>query len=148
MKILLLDKINKLGSIGDEVNVKAGFARNYLIPQGKALVITPENIAFFESKRKDLEKASTDKLVQAQGLANEISELKEISILARASEDGKLYGSVKQVDIVAELKKQNISIEKQMVLMGSSIQHIGEYELTLQLHPSVNQLCKVIIGAL
>ena len=147
MKLVLLDRINRLGNIGDEVNVKAGFARNYLLPQGKALIATAENIEYFESQRIELEKASQDKLVQAQGLAKQLSDLGAITITAKASEEGKLYGSIKQTDIVKFLAEKDIAIEKNMIHMSESITHIGEYSYPLQLHSDVTITCKVLVGA-
>jgi len=146
MKLILLEKINKLGTIGDEVVVKSGFARNYLLPSGKALVLNQDNKAYFESKRVELEQASKDQLVKAESIANQINQLDELTLMVRSSEEGKLYGSVKQVDIVGALAKHDIAIEKNMVHLSQSIKEIGEYNVTIQVHPDVVCSCKIIVG--
>ena len=105
MQVILLDKVANLGSVGDVVNVKPGFGRNFLVPYGKAVYATPSNIADFEASRADLEKAAANKLVDAQKRGAAIEKL-ELKIVAKASDEGKLFGSIAPRDIAAAISEE------------------------------------------
>jgi len=137
MQIILLEKIGNVGNLGDVVKVKEGYARNFLIPQGKAKRATPENLKAIEAKRADLEKAANEKLEAAQALAAKLEGM-TITISQKAGVDGRLFGSVTNVDIVDALKAQGADIEKSMIRMPSGpLKQVGEYPLTVALHTDV-----------
>jgi len=110
MQVILLEKIGNVGNLGDVVKVKEGYARNFLIPQGKAKRATPENLKAIEAKRADLEKAANEKLEAQQALATKLEGM-TITVSQKAGVDGRLFGSVTYVDIVDALKKQGVEIE-------------------------------------
>ncbi len=137
MQVILLEKIANVGDLGDVVKVKEGYARNYLIPQGKAKRATPENLKAIEERRTDLEKAAADKLAGAQALAERL-EGTAITIMQKAGVDGRLFGSVTNVDIVDALKQQGVEIERSMIRMPSGpLKQVGDYPLTVALHTDV-----------
>ena len=137
MQIILLEKIANVGDLGDVVKVREGYARNYLIPQGKAKRATPENLKAIEEKRADLEKAAGAKLSAAQALAERL-EGTAIQITQKAGVDGRLFGSVTNVDIVDALKSQGVEIERSMIRMSSGpLKQVGDYPLTVVLHTDV-----------
>jgi len=137
MQIILLEKIANVGNLGDVVKVKNGFARNFLIPQGKAKRATPENLKAIEAKRSELEAAANAKLNAAQAMAEKI-EGTNIRITQKAGVDGRLFGSVTNVDVVDALKAQGIEIEKAMVRMPEGpLKHVGEFPLTIAPHTDV-----------
>ena len=148
MQVILLDKVENLGNLGDKVSVKSGFGRNYLLPQGKATMATPENIKVFEARRVELEKASADRLTAAQARATKLNEL-EISITANAGDEGKLFGSIGTHDI-AEVLTNNAGIDvhkSEIRLPNGTIRHVGEYNIDLHLHSDVNATIKLIVVA-
>lgn len=148
MQVILLEKIGRLGDIGDQVDVKSGFGRNFLVPQGKAVPATAENIAMFEERRSELEAASAEKLTAAQGRAKLIEAMSEISIVANASEEGKLFGSVGTREIADAVTAAGQEIEKAEVLLPEGvIREVGEYDIDLQLHADVTTSVKLIISA-
>lgn len=133
MELILLERIKGLGNLGDTVKVKAGFGRNYLLPQEKAVVATPENVKYFESRRAELEKLDKERYDSAKARADSLNEL-TITISAKASEEGKLYGSVGILDIAEEIKKQNIEINKQEIILPKGpFRAVGDYEVDLHL---------------
>ena len=137
MQIILLEKITNVGNLGDVVKVKNGFARNYLIPQGKAKRATPENLKAIEAKRADLEAAANAKLNAAQAMAEKLEGI-NVRITQKAGVDGRLFGSVTNVDVVDALKAQGIEIEKAMVRMPEGpLKHVGEFPLTVAPHSDV-----------
>jgi large subunit ribosomal protein L9 len=137
MQIILLEKIANVGDLGDVVKVREGYARNYLIPQGKAKRATPENLKAIEEKRADLEKAAGAKLSAAQALAEHLEGM-AIQITQKAGVDGRLFGSVTNVDIVDALKSQGVEIERSMIRMSSGpLKQVGDYPLTVALHTDV-----------
>ena len=143
MNIILLEKIKKLGDIGDEVKVKSGYARNFLVPNKKALYATSENRKYFEEKKTDI-KSQNDKLIKD---ANE--KLKKISgqevILIRAASDsGQLFGSVSTKDIVNSLAEKKISILKNEIDLNKSIKNLTYENVTINLHPEVS--CEIILN--
>ena len=138
MQIILLEKIPKLGSLGNIVNVKPGYARNYLIPQGKARRVTEKVIAEFEAQRAELEKKQSDVLAAASAQAAKLDGLL-IQISQKAGVDGKLFGSVTSANITEELRKQDFPVEKSMIRMPEGqIKQIGDYTVTVVLHSEVS----------
>ena len=147
MEVILFEKIDRLGGIGDLVNVKAGFARNYLLPQGKAKVATEANKAEIESRRAEFEKMAAEALAAAEQRRDQIEAL-NISITAKSGTEGKLFGSVGNIDIAAAITEAGVEVEKRDVrLPEGPIRQAGEYEITLHLHTDVDVTLKVnIIG--
>ena len=137
MQVILLEKIANLGSLGDLVNVKSGYARNYLVPHGKATVATEDNIKLFEERRAELEKASADKLQSARARAKEI-EGQSVEIAERASEEGKLFGSVGVIEVSEVFTAAGFEINKAEVqLPEGPIKDLGEHQVTISIHPEV-----------
>lgn len=137
MQVILLEKLPNLGQLGDVVKVKEGYARNFLLPQGKAKRATPENIAEFEKRRAELEKAQAAQLAEAQSRAGGIDGL-TLQITQKAGVDGKLFGSVTNVDIVEALKAQGHEINKAAVRMPEGpIKQVGDSNIKIALHPDV-----------
>jgi len=146
MQVILLEKNHKLGDLGDVANVKSGYARNYLIPQGKAKPATKENLAEFELIKAELEKKEAATLVNAQAKESEMTDI-TCSITANAGEEGKLFGSVSPVDIVKNLHDQGFEVEKRDVNMPEAIRYTGEYEVTVALHADIVVPVKVLVEA-
>jgi large subunit ribosomal protein L9 len=137
MQVILLEKITNVGNLGDVVKVKDGYARNFLIPQGKAKRATPENLKVIEERRAELEKAANEKLTSARDIAEQL-EGKSIQVSQKAGVDGRLFGSVTNVDVVEALKGQGFKIEKAMVrLPNGPLKHVGEHPVTIALHSDV-----------
>ena len=137
MQVILLEKIGNVGNLGDVVKVKEGYARNFLIPQGKAKRATPENLKAIEAKRADLEKAANEKLEAQQALATKLEGM-TITVSQKAGVDGRLFGSVTNVDIVDALKKQGVEIEKSMIRMPSGpLKQVGDHPVSVSLHTDV-----------
>jgi large subunit ribosomal protein L9 len=138
MEVILLQKIANLGDIGDRVQVKPGYGRNYLLPGGKATLVTPENIARFESRRAELESKAASELASAQSRAAALEGFK-LSITARAGSEGKLFGSIGTADIAEACQKAGHAIERAEVrLPGGPIRTVGEHVITLHLHSDVD----------
>ncbi|HSQ80881.1 MAG TPA: 50S ribosomal protein L9 [Casimicrobiaceae bacterium] len=138
MQIILLEKIANVGNLGDVVKVKDGYARNFLIPQGKAKRATPENLKAIEARRAELEKAAGEKLAAAQALAAKM-EGSVLRITQKAGVDGRLFGSVTNVDIVEALKAQGVEIEKAMVRMPSGpLKQVGDHPVSVAMHTDVS----------
>ena len=145
MNIILLEKIDNVGGIGDEVSVKSGYARNYLIPQGKATVATPENIAKFETMREALEAKAASALELVQARAAKI-EGKVVKIHANAGPEGKLFGSVGSIDITNACNALDLNVERSEVrLSDGPIRATGEHQVVLHLHTDVNVSITVIV---
>ena len=138
MQIILMEKVANLGNLGDVVKVKDGFARNYLIPHGKAKRVTPENLATFEAKRAELEKAQAEKLAGAQTLAEKLDGT-TVQITRKASVDGRLFGSVSTSDIAEALQAQgHAAVEKSMVrLPQGPLKIVGDEHIQVALHSDV-----------
>ncbi len=133
MQIILLEKIVNVGNLGDVVKVKHGYARNYLIPQGKAKRATAENIKAIETRRAELEKVAADKLAEAQAQVARLEGL-TIQVTQKAGVDGRLFGSVTNVDIVEALKAQGFTVEKADIRMPSGpLKQVGDHPLTVAL---------------
>ena len=138
MQIILLEKIANVGNLGDVVKVKDGYARNFLIPQGKAKRATPENLKAIEARRAELEKAAGEKLAAAQALAEKM-EGSVLRITQKAGVDGRLFGSVTNADIVEALKAQGVEIEKAMVRMPASpLKQVGDHPVSVAMHTDVS----------
>ena len=138
MEVILLENIGNLGDLGDKVNVKAGFGRNFLIPQGKAVPATKANIAEFEARRAELERAAAEALSQAQSRADALAALEVITITAIAGDEGKLFGSIGTRDIADAVTAAGCEIDKAEVrLPEGALRELGEYSVALQVHPDV-----------
>lgn len=138
MQIILMEKITNLGQLGDIVNVKSGFARNYLIPQGKAKRATEQTIAEFQSKRAELEKIQAASLAAAQAIADKLDGLL-VQITQKTGSDGKLFGSVTNTNIAEALVAQGFAIERSMIRMPhGQLKQVGDYSLTVTLHSDVS----------
>jgi large subunit ribosomal protein L9 len=137
MQIILLEKVTNVGNLGDIVKVKDGFARNFLIPQGKARRATAENITMLEEKRVDLERIANEKLTSAQDIGEKLNGL-TVQITQKAGVDGRLFGSVTNGDIAEALKAQGFKVEKSNVhLAGGHLKMIGDHHVQVQLHTDV-----------
>ena len=146
MELILLEKVQKLGDLGDKVNVKPGYGRNYLVPSGKAVPATAKNIAEFEARRAELEKVALGKLTSAKD-RSEALEGFEITLSANASEEGKLYGSIGPREIADAVIAAGAQIEKSEVIMGEGpIRFTGEHEVVLHLHADVDTHIKVTVN--
>ena len=147
MEIILLEKIENLGAMGDKVTVKPGFGRNYLVPKGKAKPATPENIAEFEARRAELEKIAAEALAAAETRRDQLDG-KTIEIAAKAGDEGKLFGSIGTADITDAVKAAGVDIERHEVrLPEGAFRQVGEYEVQLHLHSDVNATIKLIVNA-
>ena len=137
MQVILMERVVNLGNLGDVVKVKPGYARNYLIPHGKAKRVTPENLAEFEQRRGDLEKAQSDKLTAAQGLAARLEGMM-VQITRKAGVDGRLFGSVTHTDIADAIEAQGVQIERSAVrLPQGPLKQVGEAQVQVVLHTDV-----------
>ena len=147
MKIILLDKVTNLGDLGDQVNVRPGYGRNYLIPNGKAVMATPDNKAHFETRRKELEQAAAEALAVAQSRAEKIESV-SVEITRKAGDEGKLFGSVGTIDIAEALTAKGIETKKQEIrLPEGQLRNVGEFEVQAQLHADVTATVKVNVVA-
>jgi large subunit ribosomal protein L9 len=147
MEIILLEKIANLGNLGDKVNVKAGYGRNYLLPQRKATAATAANVAAFEVRRAELEKAAAEKVACAQSRAAQLAEL-EVTITATAGDEGKLFGSIGTHDIADALTASGVEVAKSEVrLPNGTIRQTGEYDVAVHLHSDVEATVRVIVVA-
>ncbi|OZA93141.1 50S ribosomal protein L9 [Altererythrobacter sp. H2] len=145
MDIILLERIEKLGSIGDVVTVKDGYARNFLLPQKKALRANAANKKVFEANRERLEKENADKRVEAEAQGDKVAGA-EVVLIRAASNAGQLYGSVSVRDIVAGLAAQGHTVDKRQVILGQPIKNIGMHDVTVALHPEVHVLVKANVA--
>ena len=145
MNVILLEKIGNLGDLGDEVSVKPGFARNYLLPQGKAVTADDENRTVFEGRRAELEASANEKLAEANTRAERLAD-KELSIAVKSGEEGRLYGSVGTQNIADALTAEGIPVERSEIRMPEGvIRVLGEYEIAIQLHTDVTAQIKVVV---
>ncbi|MFQ3230334.1 50S ribosomal protein L9 [Reinekea sp.] len=147
MEVILLEKVGKMGVLGDTVNVKSGYARNFLFPTGKAVVATADNIKLFEDRRAELVKAEQEKLASAQARADQLAEV-ELTVTANAGEEGKLFGSIGPRDVADLVSATGVEIEKSEVKMPDGpIRSVGEYQIAVQLHPEVTSEIHLIVVA-
>ncbi|PCH63536.1 MAG: 50S ribosomal protein L9 [Gammaproteobacteria bacterium] len=144
MQVILLEKMQKLGNLGDEVSVKSGFGRNFLVPNGKALPANKKNREVFESRRADLEAAAAKVLVDAEKRKEKLVAAGDVNILANAGIEGKLFGSIGAADIAEQLNAAGADIEnKEVRLPTGALRHTGEYNIDIQLHADVVVTVKV-----
>ncbi len=147
MDVILLEKVGKLGGIVDQVAVKAGFGRNFLLPQGKAIPATTGNVAEFEARRAELEAAAAAKLSEAEARAAKLAEV-SVTIGANAGDEGKLFGSIGTRDIADAITKAGVEVTKAEVkLPEGALREIGEYEIDVQVHAEVIQSVKLSVVA-
>jgi|SRR5690606_16904755 large subunit ribosomal protein L9 len=145
MEVILLDKVGKLGAIGDKVTVKSGFGRNYLLPQGKAVAATAKNIAEFEARRADLEANAAAKIAEAQVRAEKLAAL-EVTIAANAGDEGRLFGSIGTRDLAEAITAAGVEVSKSEVRLPEGvIRETGSFDIDVQLHAEVTQAVKVIV---
>ena len=137
MNIILLERIEKLGQMGELVSVKAGYARNFLLPQGKAIFASKQNIKMFEEKKSQLEGENITRKSEAKNLADNIS-FKEIVLIRAASESGQLYGSVSAKDISNAVTEAGLSIKKSQVILNKAIKTLSYEDILIKLHPEVS----------
>ncbi len=147
MNIILLEKINNLGALGDQVNVKSGFGRNFLLPQGKAIPATKANLEKFESQRAELEKVAAESIQAANARAEQLNG-KEVVIVRKAGEEGRMFGSVSNSDVAEAITAIGLDVVKREIRMPSgAIRELGEYEITIHLHSDVNATITVLVEA-
>jgi large subunit ribosomal protein L9 len=148
MEVILLEKVENLGNLGDRVNVKPGYGRNFLIPSGKATPATEEHIKAFEARRAELEAAAADTLSKAEARRDRLDELAAVSIAAKAGEEGKLFGSVGTADIAQAITDAGVEVERSEVrLPEGAFRQIGEYQVQVHLHSDVNTEITLTITA-
>lgn len=148
MEVILLEKMRNLGALGDKVRVKPGFARNFLIPQSKAVYANKENIAKFEAKRAELEKLAAERHAKALERQTAINAVKGITLAVKASEEGKLFGSIGVREIVAELNKAGVVVEKREVrLSEGALRNTGEYDVSIDLDSDLTAIVKITVVA-
>lgn len=147
MEVILLDKVGKLGNIGDKVSVKAGFGRNFLLPQGKAVAATAKNVAEFEERRAGLEAAAAAKKAEAEARAAKLAEL-SVTIAANAGDEGKLFGSIGTRDIADAITAAGVEVTKSEVRLPEGVlREVGQFDIDVQLHPEVIQTVKLAVVA-
>ncbi len=145
MDLILLEKVQNLGDLGDLVKVKAGFGRNFLVPHGKAVSATKDNLAQFEARRAELEAAAKTKLDQAESRQSGLAEV-VVEITANASEEGNLYGSIGPREVASAVSALGHEITKSEVVMGEGpIRTVGEFDVVVHLHADVESIVKVIV---
>ena len=148
MQVILLDKIAHLGKVGDQVNVKSGFARNYLIPQGKAVMATKANIEHFEARRAELEEKAAQALAAAVDRAARLEALGSVTIASKAGDEGRLFGSIGTRDVADAITAKGVEVAKSEVrLPNGLIRTLGEHEVTFQFHGEVFSHLNVVIVA-
>ena len=145
MEVILLSKVENLGALGDKVSVRSGYARNYLIPQGKAKFATPENIAEFEARREELEAQAADALAAAEERKSKLDGI-TVTIAAKEAGEGKLFGSVGNIDVIEALASLGHEVEKREIRMPEgAFRNIGEHQVELHLHTDVNATITVSV---
>lgn len=147
MEVILLERVGRLGTVGDRVKVRSGYGRNYLLPQGKAITATAQNIAAFEARRAELEASAGERRKSAESRAAKLAEL-VVTITANAGDEGKLFGSVGARDIADAITAAGVEVAKSEVKLPSgTLREVGQYDVDLQLHDDVVQTVKLVIEA-
>ena len=147
MNVILLEKIHKLGNLGEQVRVKAGYGRNFLIPSGKAIPATPENVGKFEAKRAELEKIQAEVLEKAATRALKLNEV-SVTLIRKAGSEGKLFGSIGTIDIAEAVTQTGVELAKHEIrLPRGPFRTVGQYEVDIHLHADVNAKVKINIVA-
>ncbi len=148
MDVILLEKVTNLGNLGEKVSVRSGYGRNYLMPYGKAVPATKENLEKFEAQRAELEKTANDKLAVATTRSEQIEALGVISIIHKAGDEGKLFGSVSPAEIADIITEKGVAVEKREVTMPEGpIRVIGDYSVVILLHSDVSVTVAVSVSA-
>ena len=138
MDVILLEKVQNLGNIGDQVKVRGGYGRNFLVPQGKAVPASDENVKIFEEKKAELEAKAAEKLAAAETRAEQLKEV-AVQITSKAGDEGKLYGSIGTRDIADAIVSAGVEVSKNEINMPEGvIRNIGDFEINVQLHPDVS----------
>jgi large subunit ribosomal protein L9 len=145
MEVILLERVAKLGQMGEVVRVKDGFARNFLLPRGKALRATTENRSRFEAMKSDLEARSAAAKTDASGVADKLNG-KSFTVLRQASESGQLFGSVSPRDIVSLLGSAGFNVSRNQIAMNMPIKTIGQHQVPIALHPEIDTMISVIVA--
>jgi large subunit ribosomal protein L9 len=147
MNVILLEKVHNLGELGDQVNVKAGYGRNFLIPQGKAITATEANVAQLEARRAELEKAAAEKLAVAEARKASLDAL-DITIAHQAGEEGKLFGSIGTIEIARAITDAGVEVTKSEVrLPEGALRHTGDFEVDIELYSDVLAKVKLSVVA-
>ncbi len=148
MEVILLENIGNLGGLGDRVQVKSGYGRNFLIPQGKAVPATESNVEAFEARRAELEAAAAEALAAAEKRAEQIEALGVITIAANAGDEGKLFGSIGTRDIAEAVSAAGVEVEKSEVrLPEGALRELGEFEVAVQVHHDVTATVNLAVVA-
>ncbi len=148
MEVILLDKIAKLGGLGDKVSVKSGYARNYLLPKGKAVFASAANVEHFEARRAELEAKLAETLAAAEARAAKLVELGEVTIASKAGDEGKLFGSIGTRDIADAITEAGVEVAKSEVRLPlGTIRETGEFDIAIHLHNDVDTSVKVVVIA-
>lgn len=148
MEVILLDKIAKLGGLGDKVSVKSGYARNYLLPKGKAVFASTANVEHFKARRTELEAKLADTLAAAEARAAKLTELAEVTIASKAGDEGKLFGSIGTRDIADAITEAGVAVVKAEVRLPlGSIRETGEFDIVIHLHNDVDTSIKIVVIA-
>ncbi len=142
MQVILKENVKNLGNVGDLVNVKDGYARNFLIPKGLAVEANPKNIKMLEHERKKIQELARKAKLSAEGLASKIGDT-TVVITAKAGEENRLFGSVTAMDIAEALKKQGIEIDKRKIILEEPIKRLGNYTVKIKLHPDITSQLNV-----
>ncbi|MCQ2914341.1 MAG: 50S ribosomal protein L9 [Alphaproteobacteria bacterium] len=145
MEVILLERIERLGQMGDVVKVKPGYARNYLLPQSKALRSTKENMAIFESRKVQLEAQNLKRKEEAENVAKKMNGLKLV-IIRQAAETGQLYGSVTGRDVRDAIRDAGFSVERRQVMLDQPFKEVGDYKVRVVLHPDVDQTVAITVA--
>jgi large subunit ribosomal protein L9 len=146
MEVILLDKIAKLGGLGDKVTVKSGYARNYLLPKGKAVFASGANVEHFEARRAEIEAKLAGVLAAAEARAAKVVELAEVTIASKAGDEGKLFGSIGTRDIADAITETGVEIAKAEVHLSlGALRETGEFDIAIHLHPDVDTSIKVVV---
>lgn len=147
MEVILLQKVENLGALGNVVSVRPGYARNYLIPQGMAKMATKANIEAFEARRAELEAQAAAALAEAQARRDQLADM-VVTVKAMAGNEGKLFGSVSAIEIVEAIRAAGVNVERREIrLPQGPIRHLGEFEVGVHLHSEVDATIKVIVEA-
>ena len=146
MQVILLEKVQNLGSLGDTVVVAPGFARNYLVPAGKAVSATPENLAAFEERRAELERHQNDALAAAEARAAQFVDL-AVTVTRKAGDEGRLFGSVTAADIAEAATAAGAELHKQEVRLNDTIRATGDFDVELRLHTDIECTIRVTVAA-
>lgn len=145
MQVILLERVENLGQMGDTVKVRPGYGRNYLLPQKKALRATKENVAYFETQKSQLEANNLKKKSEAENMASRMQGV-SLTLVRQASDSGQLYGSIRPYDIQEALKTQGYNVERNQIVMSGVIKEVGTHDVRIRLHAEVDVTIKVSIA--